>query len=496
MIFNSARFLIFFPIVVLFYYVIPQKLKNFWLLIASYFFYMCWNAKYVLLLLFSTIITYISGVLLEKMKSIDEYKTHSCKKLIVFLCFSVNLLILFYFKYFEFSLNMINKIFSYIHVQLNVPAFDIVLPVGISFYIFQALGYIMDVYRNDVCAEKNFFKYALFVSFFPQLVAGPIERSPNLLEQLRLHSKFDYDKVRDGMLLMLWGFFLKIVLADRIALFVDAVYGNYNVYVGWYLIIATLLFSVQIYCDFYGYSVIAIGAAEILGIHLIENFDAPYLSVSVTEFWRKWHISLTSWFRDYLYIPLGGNRKGKLRKYLNIFLVFLVSGLWHGARVSFIVWGGINGIYQIIGEIFRPIRDKIVKILHLNRECFSHKLVCIIATFLLVNFSWVFFRSEGIKEAFSIIRQMAVVKNPWILFDGSIYKCGLDSKNFCLMLICLGILLFADYCKHKGIQIRTVIAKQDYWFRWLFIAASICVILIFGIWGVGYSEMNFIYFQF
>lgn len=499
MLFNSMEFLIFFPVVVLIYYVIPKKLKQVWLLIASYYFYMCWNAKYALLLLFSTLVTYMSGLLLEKVKKSgiqDEVRKRTYMKAIVAGSFITNLVILFYFKYINFALESLQGIFSAFHVELNVPVFDILLPVGISFYTFQALSYTMDVYRNEIYAEKNFFRYALFVSFFPQLVAGPIERSKNLLRQLAEPKKFQFETAREGFLLMLWGFFLKMVLADRIALFVDTAYDNVQRYTGWFLIIATMLFAIQIYCDFYGYSVIAIGAAKILGLELMENFDAPYLSTSVAEFWRKWHISLTSWFRDYLYIPLGGSRKGKVRKYVNELIVFLVSGLWHGAELSFVIWGGLNGIYQVIGEILLPVRDKAVSVLHLHRESLGHKLLHAAGTFLLIDFSWIFFRADRFEDALEVIEQMFLGRNPEILFNGSIYACGLDSKNFWLMLICILVLAFADFCKHKGICIREVIAKQDVWFRWLFIVFAVCAIVTFGIWGPGYNAANFIYFQF
>ncbi len=498
MLFNSIEFLIFFPIVVLVYFILPDKIKSLWLLVASYYFYMCWNAKYALLILASTIITYISGLLIEKIKHSDYAvsKQIVLKKWVVAGSFIINLGILFYFKYTNFAIDIVKKVFARAHIELNAPVFDIILPVGISFYTFQALSYTMDVYRDEIYAEKNFFRYALFVSFFPQLVAGPIERSKNLLKQLSVPKKFSFENMREGLLLMLWGFFLKLVLADRIAIFVDTVYGDYTIYSGMYLIVATMLFAVQIYCDFAGYSTIAMGAAKILGIQLMENFDAPYLSTSVADFWRRWHISLTSWFKDYLYIPLGGSRKGKWRKYLNKMVVFLVSGLWHGAQFSFVAWGGLNGLYQVIGEILQPVRDKLVTLMHLNRESLGHKLINIAGTFVLVDFSWIFFRATGFMGAFDIIKSMFMIKNPWILFDGSLYACGLDDKNFRLMLIAILILAFADFCKAKGIKIREVIIKQDYWFRWGFVAFSIAVILTFGIWGPGYDEANFIYFQF
>ena len=349
---------------------------------------------------------------------------------------------------------------------------------------------------GGIYAEKNFFRYALFVSFFPQLVAGPIERSKNLLKQLAKPSKFQLEAAKEGLLLMLWGYFLKIVLADRIAIFVDTVYGDFQTYGGWYLVVATMLFAFQIYCDFYGYSVIATGAAKILGIQLMENFDSPYLSVSVAEFWRRWHISLTSWFKDYLYIPLGGSHKGKLRKYLNKMIVFFASGLWHGAQFSFVAWGGLNGLYQIAGEALEPLRDRMVRLLHLNRSSFGHKLLQMSLTFLLVDFSWIFFRANGFREAFSIIRQIVAVKNPWIFFDESLYQCGLDRKNFQLMLIGLCILLFADFCKKRGICIRKKLMEQDFWFQSVVLVAAVCAVLTFGIWGPVYNEANFIYFQF
>lgn len=498
MLFNSLSFLIFFPIVVLVYFIIPEKGKQLWLLLASYYFYMSWNAKYALLILASTIVTYLSGLLIEKVKraDYDADKKVRLKKFVVAGSFIINLGILFYFKYFNFVMDLLTKAFAQIHIQLHVPVLDIVLPVGISFYTFQALSYTVDVYRDDIYAERNFFRYALFVSFFPQLVAGPIERSKNLLKQLAQPQKFRFEKARDGLLLMIWGFFLKIVLADRIAIFVDTVYGNYGTYQGWYIAVATILFAVQIYCDFAGYSIIAMGAAEILGIDLMENFNAPYLSTSVAAFWRNWHISLTSWFKDYLYIPLGGSRKGKIRKYFNKLIVFLVSGLWHGANLSFVIWGGLNGIYQVIGEIFQPFRDKWIKVLHLNRDSIGHKIMQGMITFVLVDFSWIFFRASGYYESLAIIKSMFSCNNPWILMDGSLYTCGLDSKNFWLMIFSVFLLLFADICKKRGIKIRSVIVAQDYWCRYAVMIFAICFILIFGIWGSGYDAAGFIYFQF
>lgn len=498
MLFNSLEFLIFFPIVLVVYYVVPNRIKYLWLLVASYYFYMCWNAKYAVLILGSTIITYVTGLLLERVKGKETYKRHRqvFLKLVVAVCFTANLGILFYFKYFEFASELLRRVFAMISIDISAPTYDILLPVGISFYTFQALGYTIDVYRGEIYAERNFFKYALFVSFFPQLVAGPIERSKNLLTQLAQPKKWDFDNLREGSLLMIWGYFLKIVLADRIGRFVDNIYRDYDTYTGYYLLIATVLFAFQIYCDFSGYSNIAIGAAKILGIDLMDNFESPYLAGTVSEFWRRWHISLTSWFKDYLYIPLGGSRKGKVRTYINKLIVFLASGLWHGASISFVIWGGINGLYQVLGEVLLPVRNRMVRILKLNVTSFGTKLIRVLCTFVLVDFSWIFFRANSTKEAVTIIHNMVTVQNPWILVDGSLYTCGLDSKNFWLMIISIIVLLFADCLKVKGIKIRNVIMAQDYWFRWIVYAGSILVVLLFGIWGPAFNNKNFIYFQF
>ena len=497
MLFNSSDFLIFFPIVVLVYFLIPQKLKNYWLLITSYYFYMCWNAKYALIILFSTVVTYFSGLALDSLQHQSSVQSVTRKKkTIVAISVLLNLSLLFYFKYINFAIGILGDALSVLHIELSIPAVDILLPVGISFYTFQALGYTIDVYRGDTYAEKNFFQYALFVSFFPQLVAGPIERSRHLLQQLSTPHKFNSDEAKSGLLLMLWGFFLKIVLADRIAIFVDWVYGDYHTFGGWYLIVATVLFAIQIYCDFAGYSIIAMGAAQILGIRLMENFQSPYLATSVADFWRRWHISLTSWFKDYLYIPLGGSRCRKWRKYMNKMIVFLASGLWHGAKISFIVWGGLNGLYQVIGEILQPLRNKLVKIFHLNRNSLGHKAVHIIVTFVLIDFTWIFFRANSFSEAFTIISQIIHVHNPWILFDGSLYNCGLNSKNFCFMLLCILLLFVTDYLKQKKICIREIIARQDAWCQVLIIAFSVVFLLIFGIYGTSYDASKFIYFQF
>ncbi|MGN0319188.1 MAG: MBOAT family O-acyltransferase [Lachnospira sp.] len=498
MLFNSIQFLIFLPVVCLIYFIIPKKVRYIWLLVSSYYFYMCWNAEYAILIFISTLITYLSGLLLEKIKkndSIDIDKSR-LKKCVVALSFILNLGILAYFKYAGFAVDIAESIGNLVGVELNIPAFDIILPVGISFYTFQALSYTMDVYRGEIYAEKNFLRYALFVSFFPQLVAGPIERSKNLLKQLSVPSDFSFKRTREGVIVMLWGYFLKVVVADRIAVFVDSVYGNYGKFGGMYLVVATVLFAFQIYCDFYGYSVIAKGTAHIFGIELMENFNAPYLSTSVSQFWRKWHISLTSWFKDYLYIPLGGSRKGTIRKYINKMIVFLVSGLWHGAEMSFVIWGGLNGLYQVIGEVTSPFKEMCRTKLHINENALAVKIIKGMVTFVLIDFSWIFFRASTVADAFNIIKSIFTMDNAGILFNGGLFDCGLDIYNFILMILCLLVLLTADIFKTKGVKLSGVIAERNFAVRTAVMIVAAIFIIVFGIYGLAYNQTSFIYFQF
>ena len=498
MLFNSAEFLIFFPVCALIYFAIPHKVRYLWLLACSYFFYMCWNPVYALLLLFSTVITYLCSLALDRAEHVqgDEKKRTRVKKTCITLSFAANLGVLAYFKYANFLVDNINALLANLHIVYQAPAVDVLLPVGISFYTFQALGYTMDVYRGELRAERNFFKYALFVSFFPQLVAGPIERSKNLLRQFDEKHKLNFENLRSGFILMLWGYFLKLVLSDRIAIFVDAVYGDPVKYAGWYLIVASVLFAFQIYCDFAGYSIIAKGAAEMMGFRLMDNFDAPYYARSVAEFWRRWHISLSGWFRDYLYIPLGGSRRGRMRKYFNLLVVFFVSGLWHGAQWAFVVWGLINGLYQIAGELLRPVRDRLVRLLGMNREAFSHKLLNVLVTFVLIDISWVFFRAKDITTAFEIFRSMLTAKNIYILFNDALFTLGLDWKNFLVMILSIGVLMIADFFRYRGVCVREALCRQELWFRWLFLIGATVFIVVFGVWGSGFSEAAFIYFQF
>ena len=488
MLFNSFSFLIFFPFVTLVYFLIPQKIKYLWLLAASYYFYMSWNPKYAILILTSTVITFLSGAV------IAGVKTKKAKKWAVFASFSLNLAILFVFKYFYFALDNLNVLRAMLKMSAYTPKFDIILPVGISFYTFQALSYTADVYRGDVAPEKNFFKYALFVSFFPQLVAGPIERSKNLLLQVNEEHHFDYFRVRRGLFVMLWGYFLKLVIADRAAILVNTVYDSLSLFDGAHIALATVCFAVQIYCDFASYSLIAIGAAEVMGFRLMQNFKRPYFAVSIADFWRRWHISLSTWFRDYLYIPLGGNRKGRIRKYINLMIVFLVSGLWHGASWHFVVWGAIHGVYQVIEGTTRGVRTGTLKAMRINADNFVYVWIKRITVFVLVCFAWIFFRSPNITASAEAIGR--IFSDFGNVNFAKMSDFGVDTPNAvvlaCAVLVLFAVSLFAD----KNNDIAMSFEKLNFPIRWTAYLLLLFAVLIFGIYGPGFEASQFIYFQF
>ncbi len=335
MLFNSLAFAIFLPIVFCVYWALPHKFRWPLLLIASYYFYMSWDPKYIVLILFTTAISFIAALLIEKFESIKT------KKLILIISIMLCLAVLLYFKYFNFFVNSFVMIFDIFAIKLHPITVSVLLPVGISFYTFQTLSYVIDVYKENVKAEHNFGIYATFISFFPQLVAGPIERTSNLLPQIKSEKKFNYESATYGLKLMVWGFFKKLAIADVVSVYVDRAYSSLHTCTGFDLVVALFFFTIQIYCDFSGYSDIAIGTAKLLGINLMTNFKSPYYSLSIKEFWGRWHISLSTWFRDYVYIPLGGNRCSKLKRDRNLILTFLASGLWHGANWTYIVWGGV-----------------------------------------------------------------------------------------------------------------------------------------------------------
>ncbi len=493
MLFNSIDFLIFFPIVLIVYFLIPRKDRYIWLLLASYYFYMSLSPQYLILLVILTLVTYFTGIFMEKGSS-------GAKKCCMAACLIVSLGILAVFKYSGFVMDSLNSILDGLHMQPLENTFHPVLPVGISFYTFQAVGYMLDVYRGNGRAEKNVVKYALFVSFFPNILSGPIERGKNMLpqiENLKNLKLWDYDRITSGAVLMLWGYFQKMVIVDRVALLVNEVYDKYRTYGAISIITATLFFSVQVYCDFAGYSNMAIGAAKIMGIDLMRNFETPYFSKSVGEFWRRWHISLSTWFRDYLYIPLGGNRCSKARHYLNLMIVFLVSGLWHGASWGYVVWGALHGAYQVIGIQTKQLRRRIADRLQFKQESFSYQLMQVGMTFSLVGFAWIFFRAETVGQAGSMISRLFTRWDPWTLFDESIYTWGLDRKEFWIALFAIAVLLAVDLVRRiKKQDVIQLLNAQCIWFRWGLYLLMLFAVLIWGQYGPEYDPQVFLYFEF
>lgn len=487
--FNSLAYILFLPAVACLYFLVPVRLKNPVLLVASYFFYMNWNALYALLMLASTVMTYVSGLLIGKAGR------DSRKKWAVGVCFAVNLGILFFFKYFHFASDTIRELAKVLFsIDLSRPTLDVLLPVGISFYTFQALGYTVDVYRGKLAPVRSFFQYALFVAFFPQLVAGPIERSTHLLAQFSRTYRFDFDRMRSGVLLVGWGLFKKMVVADRLAIVVNQVYGDIRGYTGVALLVATLCFAFQIYCDFSAYSDIARGSARILGFSLMKNFRTPYLARSIREFWQRWHISLSSWFRDYLYIPLGGSRHGRGRKMVNLLVVFVVSGLWHGAAMTFVVWGLLNGLYQVLGELTQPARTWFREKLGISAHSLTHRMVQIGITFSLTLTAWVFFRADSLSDALYAVPRMWM-PTLWALTDGSLLKLGLDLPDLLLGVCSVGFVMGVEWLAQR-VDVKRVLCRQPVPYRWAAYLCLIFSILVFGSYGLGYAEQSFLYFQF
>ena len=470
MLFNSFEFLLFFPIVCAVYYALRNnKWRVPFLLAASYLFYMNWKPAYALLILTSTIITYSCGLLLERNHCQRRRKGLLATGIVL------NLAILFFFKYFNFLSESVFWLLDCAGLRFEVPRMDVLLPVGISFYTFQALGYIIDVYRSTIKAERNFVNYALFVSFFPQLVAGPIERAANLLPQFREEHRFDRAQVVEGLRMMLWGYFMKVCVADVAAEYVDEVYGNIALYNGTTLIIATLLFAIQIYCDFGGYSLIARGAARVMGFRLMENFRRPYLAASFKEFWKRWHISLSTWFMDYLYIPLGGNRTSLPRHLFNLMVTFLVSGLWHGADWSFMLWGAWHGVFIILDTLLRR-----AGLIGKNTNGIS-KAASTVAVFAIVALGWIFFRASDIGVAMTVFGKIITDHGtPW-----------LGVAKLPLLAAAIAVLAAKDLADEYLTNRRYGMHSKRWWVRY-----ACYYLLLFWTLTLLSGRQAFIYFQF
>lgn len=457
------------------------KGKNLCLLIISYFFYACIDPKYIILLIFVTLNTYISARLMK-----GKYK-----KVVLMGCVTVNLLMLTIFKYWNYGISLICKI-----IHLRAEAFSLIVPIGMSFYMLQALGYLIDVYQEKFPAEKNFISYALFVSFFPTILSGPIERSNHLLQQIQNGAPFSYEKAKRGLLLIAFGLFEKILIADRISVLIARVYGDYKGYSGFTIFFMAILYAIEIYADFAGYSSIALGVARLFGFELINNFRQPYFARSISDFWRRWHISLSSWLRDYVYIPLGGSRCRKWKIYRNLLITFMISGLWHGNGLKYLLWGAIHGIYLVLERLTSPLRNRLREGAYINTDCWSYHFFEGLVTFLLVDFAWIIFSANNISHVYGLFNKI------FLHFDlgGAILRkeflAGMDEGRWFLLILEIGVIIAVDTLHEKNISISIWLEKQNLLFRWGLYLLIAIVILVGAIYNYGMGASSFIYTQF
>jgi len=479
MLFNSINFAIFLPIVFILYWFVTKgnlRLQNILLLVSSYFFYACWDWRFMFLLIFSTLLDYFTGIKIHE-------ATKQVKKIFwLWLSISVNLGFLGVFKYYNFFSESFSNGLSLLGFRANFGTLQVILPVGISFYTFHGLSYVIDLYKNRIKPERNFIDYSLFVSFFPLLVAGPIERATHLLPQILKKREFDYSKAVDGLRQILWGLFKKIVIADNCATYVNQIFGSYETQTGSTLLLGAILFAFQIYCDFSGYSDIALGTARLFGIELLRNFAFPYFSRDIAEFWRRWHISLTTWFRDYLYIPLGGSRGGKWQAIRNTFIIFLVSGFWHGANWTFLVWGAFHALLFLPLLLLQKNRKNTNSVAEGRLFPNLKELMQMTLTFILVVVGWIFFRAETLGKAFDYIAR---------LFDKSLltiptYTVGL-SKTILFIIVLISV-EWLQRNKRHGLELSSI---NNHFVKWSFYYVLIAIILEFGA-----NSQSFIYFQF
>jgi D-alanyl-lipoteichoic acid acyltransferase DltB (MBOAT superfamily) len=479
MLFNSLEFAIFFPVVVALYFLLPQLFRTPLLLVASCTFYMAFIPAYILILTVTIVIDYTAGIFLEKTEG-------RLRKWLMGVSVVATCSVLFVFKYFYFFTESFIGFTGLFGWQLTGPSIHIILPIGLSFHTFQSLSYVVEVYRRKQRAEHNFITYATYVMFFPQLVAGPIERPQNLLHQFYEKHTFDYDRVTSGLRRMAWGFFKKLVVADRLALYVNDVYGAPQSFNGLQLSLATVFFAYQIYCDFSGYTDIAIGSARVLGFKLMENFDSPYHSRSISEFWHRWHISLSTWFKDYVYIPLGGNRVSKPRWYANLMITFTVSGFWHGANWTYVVWGALNGVYLVCGIMTKPIRDRLYGWVGLKSMGVIRALVGVAVTFGLTCAGWVVFRANSLSDAWYILTHF------WMNWDFGAIK----TPQFLLRQLPVAVMsiVFLEVVQalHGRFSLSRLLAYRPLALRWSVYVSFVLAVVLFGV----YRKSQFIYFQF
>lgn len=479
MLFNSIEFALFFPIVCALYFILPFRQRTLLLLVASCYFYMRFIPVYITILFVTILIDYFAGYYLEKTSG-------KARTALLWLSIVATCLVLFVFKYFYFFTDTFIGLANLAGWHLTDPALKIILPIGLSFHTFQSLSYVVEVYRGHQKAERDFITYATYVMFFPQLVAGPIERPQNLLHQFHEHHEFDYARIVSGLKRMAWGFFKKLVVADRLALYVNDVYGAPHAHNGLQLTIATVFFAYQIYCDFSGYSDIAIGSGRVLGFNMMTNFQTPYHSSSISEFWRRWHISLSTWFRDYVYYPMGGNRVAKPRWMYNILVTFGISGLWHGANWTYVVWGLLNGMYLIVGALTEQLRARWFGLIGLGATNPLRIALRIVSTFVLISIAWIVFRAQTMGDAWYILTHLG---KDW---DFS----SIRTANFLLRQLpaAVGSILFLELVQliSTRVSISAQLARLPVALRWaVYLGFTVGVILL----GV-YRHSMFIYFQF
>jgi alginate O-acetyltransferase complex protein AlgI len=494
MLFNSLQFALFFPLVTLLYFALPHRWRGTMLLAASCLFYMAFVPAYIGILAITILIDYVAGIRIEA--ATGARRRHWLILSIVSTC-----AVLFVFKYFDFFNHTIARTASAMGMEYAVPALQLLLPVGLSFHTFQSLSYVIEVYYGRQRAERDFGVYALYVMFYPQLVAGPIERPQNLLHQFREVHRFDYARVVAGLQLMAWGLVKKVVVADRLAELANRVYDAPQQLTGLPLIIGTVAFAFQIYCDFSGYSDIAIGAAQVMGFDLMKNFDRPYTARSIAEFWRRWHISLSTWFRDYVYVPMGGNRVARPRWYVNLFITFLVSGLWHGARWTFVVWGALHGAYLIAALVSGDVRARARGALGLERHPAVLRAWQTMVTFALVGVAWVFFRATSLSDAWYVVTHMtsglggqlsAIVARDRSAIESLVFL-GFQPSRLVLAVAAVVALLVVEHiqgARPESLRVRIAGARAP--LRWAAYACAVLTIMTLGV----FQSAKFIYFQF
>lgn len=480
----SFTFAFFVLILLVIYYVLPKKVRPYVLLCGSLFFYSCFGLAYMPFLLFTALSSFFCAIALNRVRY---------KKLLVFGCVAVNFAVWFCIKDLQWMFHIGTIILSALGCSVNAPILNILVPVGISYYTLQAFGYLFDVHSGKITPEKNFFKYLLFLSYFPAIVQGPISRYDRLMPALTNEKCFCFDSVRDKLVLVLWGVMKKMVIADRLGIFVNAIFGQFTELQGVILYLGAVGYSFQLYFDFSGCVDICRGVSSMFGVDLINNFNRPYLARSVKEFWGKWHISLSSWLKDYVYIPLGGNRKGTLHKYANLLITFLVSGLWHGAGMQFLLWGALHALYQVIGQATQNIRQKANDLLGIRKDSLSQRIFQTLITFHLVTLAWIYFRSGGIAYGNMYIGNMFAAPNWSILFNESLYAFGLDAHYLRLLLVHIAAIAVIDTRTKSQEHALTGLTGQHLLVRWVVYWILLFDIVLFGVYGSGYDLSRFMY---